>query len=63
VDKINADSKGNRHQVARKKIGFQIVNGSKCYSMNGPRRDEKFEEWERCQKRMLFVTDSIQLVQ
>jgi hypothetical protein len=32
-------------------------------SIAGPRGDKKCEDWEKCRKRMLFVTDSIQLVE
>ena len=59
LDLINGDSKGNWYRIARKKIDQQIVHGSECPSMTGPKGDKNCEVLNMNYTRMLFVTDSI----
>jgi hypothetical protein len=39
----------------------KLYMDQKCYSTTGPRRDKKLDDWERSQRRMLFVTDLFNL--
>jgi hypothetical protein len=49
--------------LARKKIDQHIARGTGCWSTTGPRGYEKCEYWKRSKTRLLFVTDSVQLIQ
>jgi hypothetical protein len=63
MDQINSDTKRNWYWVMQKKINQQIEHGSECWSMITPRGDKKCEDWKRRYMKMLFVINSVQLIQ
>jgi hypothetical protein len=44
---IDKDPKGNWDRLGQKQIDQQIVHGTKCQNMIGPRGDVKSEDWKR----------------
>jgi hypothetical protein len=46
MDQINADPTENWHHLVQKKIGQQILHGSRCYNMMGQRGDRKYVGWK-----------------
>ena len=72
LGKINADHNMNWHQLMQKKFNQQTVHRSACeeydwaerwHEVWGQSSDMKCEDWKRSQTKMLFVTDSFQLIQ
>ena len=63
MDQTNAHSKGNRYWLVQNKIVSKLYV-DQCYSTNGPRGDEKCEDWEigleaALNKKKILVTSKL----